>query len=147
MRRPRFLRQDQEARHPCREVSCVSTAGLAEESYGCLAHLSMSTHINYPKKVVPPTLSPTIGRRAPTKCHPCRKASLVSAARHATEYYGYSENLTMFIDKLSGKGAASPTLLPTVGCRAPTKCLVVGALRSTQGNSVGATTAFPGRLF
>jgi len=35
-----------------------------------------------------------------------------------------------------------PTVLPTVGHRAPTKDLGVGPLRHTAGNTVGKTTPF-----
>ena len=48
-----------------------------------------------------------------------------------------------FIPRLTGKSLVSPTLLPTVGRRAPRTNLLQGALRPTVGNSVGETRDFP----
>ena len=52
--------------------------------------------------------------------------------------------VSKLVAKLPEKGLVSPTLLRTVGRRAPTKSLVPGALRPTVGNSVEVTRPFSG---
>jgi len=50
------------------------------------------------------------------------------------------------IAKPPGKGMVSPTVLPTVGRRAPRPSVLVGALRPTVNNTVKETIPFPGRF-
>ena len=52
--------------------------------------------------------------------------------------------LHRLITKPPDKYVAKPTVLPTVGRRAPTKKLGLGALGPTVGNTVGSTTYFLG---
>ena len=48
----------------------------------------------------------------------------------------------MFIGCWTGNGVVIPTVLPTVGRRAPTKKTGLGPLRPTVGNTFGITTPF-----